>query len=312
MSDSLENMADTQNEVTQPVDVVVTETEEVSSPQTDDVETEIYVETEGDQEQPNDAQRESAKLQAAVIKKDKKRKEERDARIAAEQRVAQLEEQISQLSGDVHQIKRGPRPSMYDFETEDEFIEAFKEWEKPAPKVSTKAPSQEVEASDNQVGVGYIFGAEDYLQECERELAQKVPDYYENESSLIDAIKARGGNDGTMIALTNIAKQAGVNIANAKLGLSKNPRLLDDLNEAAGSNSPFAIAEVLRSAASKVQTRKRKPIDTQPEPTINSSGPIDNSTAAVQKARDAWRNETNPERQAVLWQQYQAAKKSTK
>ena len=92
------------------------------------------------------------------------------------------------------------------------------------------------------------------------------------------------------------------------VALNKNPRLLAELSQACATGNQFAIADVLKKAAAKVQTRQRKPIDTQPEPSINSSGPIDNATKAVQKAKEQWMKSGS----AADYQAYQAAKKLTK
>ncbi|MEL7287413.1 MAG: hypothetical protein AAGJ57_08225 [Pseudomonadota bacterium] len=83
------------------------------------------------------------------------------------------------------------------------------------------------------------------------------------------------------------------------------------LADAYGSQNPFAIADVLVEAQNKVQTRQRKPIDAQPEPTIQHGGPIDNSQKAIQKARDAWVN-ASPDERLQKWNEYQAAKKVNK
>ena len=302
MSDSLENMADTQNEVTQPVDDVVSEAEATSSPQTDNEETELYVETEGDNEQPNDVLNENAKVQAALIKKDKKRKEERDARIAAENRVAQLEEQISQLSGDVHQIKRGPRPSVYDFETEDEFIAAYETWNNPAPKAPVSEPKKEVNTNADQS----LNDAAKYLRDQEVNLSKQLPEYEQNKYELIEKIEQFGGNEQTILYLADMAMVAGVDMAKATVGMNKNQRLLTELNQAAATNDRIKMRDILKEAESKIKVRTPKKIDTQPEPSINSSGPIDNNAAAIKKAQDKYAETGNIQDFRAL----QAAKKA--
>ncbi len=307
MSDSLENMADTQNEVTQPVYVVVTETGEVSSPQADDVETEICVETEGDQEQPKTNMSQEQAYAAFRKEKEKRQRKNEELQKAKEERE-RLERELNELKSTVGKLTKGAPPTLESCDYDEEAYQAkVREYYSPA---EAKQPEvkQEVQNQSNP----QLDEAEFYLYQSEQELSKKLPDYAQNKSELVEKMKQYGGNEQTMIALANIAKQAGVDIAKANLALNKNSGLLDELNRVAASGNQFAVADVLKRAASKVQTRNRNPIDTQPEPAINSSGPIDNSSAAVQKARDAWRNETNPERQAVLWQQYQTAKKSTK
>ena len=78
MSDSLENMAEMQSEVTQPVDVVVTDTEETVHHKLATKKWSLYIEAEGDQsEEPKDGLDEEAKLSSDSEKKDRQRKEER-------------------------------------------------------------------------------------------------------------------------------------------------------------------------------------------------------------------------------------------
>ena len=98
MSDSLENMADTQNEVTQPVDAVVADAEEISSPQTDDVETELYVETEGDQEQPK-TNMSQEQAYAAFRKEKEKRQRKNEELQAAQEREQELLDRLAKLEG---------------------------------------------------------------------------------------------------------------------------------------------------------------------------------------------------------------------
>lgn len=305
MSDSLENMADTQNEVTQPVDDVVSNTEEVSSPQADDVETELYVETEGDHEQPKTNM--SQEQAYAAFRKEKEKRQRKNEELQQEQiERKRLEDELKELKSTVGKITKGAPPTLescdYD---EDAYRQKMQDYYSPSESKQPEVKQEQQQQQSNPE----LDQAEFYLYQSEQELSKQLPDYEQNKSELVEKIKQFGGNDQTMIYLANIAKQASVDIAKANVAMNKNPSLLMELNTAAQTNNQFAIADVLKKAASKVQTRQRKPIDTQPEPPINSSGPIDNKAAAVQKARDAWKNETNPVRQAALWQEYQQAKK---
>ena len=284
MSDSLENMADTQNEVTQPVDAVVAETEEVSSPQTDDVETELYVETEGDHEQPKTNMSQEQAYAAFRKEKEKRQRKNEELQREKDQRE-RLERELNELKGTVGKLTKGAPPTLescdYD---EDVFNQRIRDYysQPEAKQPEVKQEQQQQQSSPE------LDQAEFYLYQSEQELSKQLPDYEQNKSELVEKIKQFGGNDQTMIYLANIAKQAGVDIAKANVAMNKIPSLLMELNTAAQSNNQFAIADVLKKAASKVQTRQRKPIDTQPEPSINSSGPIDNMANAVEKAKAAW------------------------
>lgn len=307
MSDSLENMADTQNEVTQPVDAVVAEAEEVSSPQTDDVETELYVETEVDQQTAtNDSNSQSeAELHARWLKEKEKRKRKNETIQQQDERIARLERENDELKSTVGKITKGAPPTLESCDY-DEAVYQQKVQEYYSPS-EAKQPEVKQEQQQQQSNPE-LDQAEFYLYQSEQELSKQLPDYEQNKSELVEKIKQFGGNDQTMIYLASIAKQAGVDIAKANVAMNKNPSLLMELNTAAQTNNQFAIADVLKKAASKVQTRQRKPIDTQPEPSINSSGPIDNATKAVQKAKEQWMNSGS----AADYQAYQAAKKLTK
>ena len=306
MSDSLENMADTKNEVDQPVDAVVAEAEATSSPQTGTEETELYVETEVDQQTAtNDSNSQSeAELHARWLKEKEKRKRKNETIQQQDERIARLERENDELKSTVGKITKGAPPTLescdYD---EDVFNQRMRDYYS-----QPEAKQPEVKQEQQQQSNPELDQAEFYLYQSEQELSKQLPDYEQNKSELVEKIKQFGGNDQTMIYLANIAKQAGVDIAKANVAMNKNPSLLMELNTAAQSNNQFAIADVLKKAASKVQTRQRKPIDTQPEPSINSSGPIDNATKAVQKAKEQWMKSGS----AADYQAYQAAKKLTK
>ena len=285
MSDSLENMADTQNEVTKPVDAVVAEAEEISSPQTDDVETELYVETEGDHEQPK-TNMSQEQAYAAFRKEKEKRQRKNEELQAAQEREQALLDRLAKLEGTVGGITKGAPPTLescdYD---EDVFNQRVRDYYS-----QTEAKQPEVKPEQNKPQSNpELDQAEFYMYQSEQELSKQLPDYEQNKSELVEKMKSQyGATDSTMLQFAMIAKQAGADIAKANVALNKNPGLLAELSQACATGNQFAIADVLKKAAAKVQTRQRKPIDTQPEPSINSSGPIDNMANAIEKAKAAW------------------------
>lgn len=305
MSDSLENMADTQNEVTQPVDDVVSEAEATSSPQTGDEETELYVETEVDQQTAtNDSNSQSeAEIHARWLKEREKRKRKNEELQREKDERERLERELNELKSTVGKITKGAPPTLescdYD---EDAYRQKMQDYYSPSESKQPEVKQEQQQQQSNPE----LDQAEFYLYQSEQELSKQLPDYEQNKSELVEKIKQFGGNDQTMIYLANIAKQAGVDIAKANVAMNKNPSLLMELNTAAQTNNQFAIADVLKKAASKVQTRQRKPIDTQPEPSINSSGPIDNKAAAIEKAQDKYAETGNIQDFRAL----QAAKKA--
>ena len=307
MSDSLENMVEAQNEVTQPVDAVVAEAEEISSPQTDDVETELYVETEGDHEQPK-TNMSQEQAYAAFRKEKEKRQRKNDELKAAQEREKELIDRLAKLESSVGTITKGAPPTLESCDYDEEVYQQKVRDYYSQPEAKQAEVKQEQQKQSNPA----LDEAEFYLYQSEQELSKQLPDYEQNKSELVEKMKSQyGATDSTMIQFAMIAKQAGADIAKANVALNKNPSLLAELSQACSTGNQFAIADVLKKAASKVQTRQRKPIDTQPEPTINSSGPIDNHAKAVDKARTEWVNASGSEKMQK-WKAYQAVKNSNK
>ena len=307
MSDSLENMVEAQNEVTQPVDAVVAEAEEISSPQTDDVETELYVETEGDHEQPK-TNMSQEQAYAAFRKEKEKRQRKNDELKAAQEREKELIDRLAKLESSVGTITKGAPPTLESCDYDEEVYQQKVRDYYSQPEAKQAEVKQEQQKQSNPA----LDEAEFYLYQSEQELSKQLPDYDQNKSELVEKMKSQyGATDSTMIQFAMIAKQAGADIAKANVALNKNPSLLAELSQACSTGNQFAIADVLKKAASKVQTRQRKPIDTQPEPTINSSGPIDNHAKAVDKARTEWVNASGSEKMQK-WKAYQAVKNSNK
>ncbi len=297
MSDSLENMAEMQNEVTQPNEGVAPELEDNTPPQGDTEEMELVIEAEGDQtEEPKDGLDEEAKLRAAIIKKDRQRKEERDKRIA-------LEKELAEVSSRVNAIEKGPRPSPYDFDSEEDFYSALDEWNGKG----TKAQKQDDQPSQNQTFQNSV-DEQVYLELSEEKLTKLVPDYAQQKSGLVEQFKQYGGGEQNISHLTSIAKERGIDVAKAFVGLNKNPSLVREINDAYAKQSYAALAEVLAKAEKKVRLQARKPIDTQPEPTIPNGGRIDNLQAAVEKAKDAWIKDGS----IANYNAYKAAQKAAK
>ena len=309
MSDNLEHMAETQNEVTQPTEAVVADVEANGSPQTDIENQEFYVEAEADQEETANSANQSnsdVELHARWVKEKEKRKRKNEELEAEKKRNEEMQRRLDELQGTVAEIKKGPPPTLESCDyNETVYQQKTREYFQPQAavqqqqeQVSNQAPQQQSNSELEQ--------AEFYLYKSEQELQNKLPDYAQNKSELVQKIKQFGGNEQTVIALANIAKQAGVDIAKANVALNKNPSLLAEINQVGGN--PFAVADVLKRAEAKVQLRQSKPINTQPEPTINSSGPIDNMAKAVENAKQTWMADNTIE----SYNKYKALKKAAK
>lgn len=304
MSDSLENMAEMQNEVTQPVDAVVADTEETSSPQTGDEEMELYIEAEGDQsETPNEGATD-AELHARWLKERDKRKKKEELRKAEEERANRLEAELAELRSQVGNITKGAPPTLESCDW-DEQLFAQKMQEYYAPKSESPKPVEQTSQTAQQ----HSNDEDDfYLYQKEQELSKSIPTYEQEKAGLIEQFKQYGGNEQNIAHLTSIGRQRGVDVAKAFVGLNKNPSLVRKLSEAYATQNPFALADVLSEAEKKVRLQARKPLDTQPEPTIPNGGRIDNLQAAVEKAKDAWIKDGS----IANYNAYKAAQKAAK
>ena len=304
MSDSLENMAEMQNEVTQPVDVVVTDTEETSSPQTGDEEMELYIEAEGDQSEEPKTNMSQEQAYAAFRKEKEKRQRKNEELEAAANREKELLDRLAKLEGTVGGIAKGAPPTLESCDW-DEQLFAQKMQEYYAPKSESQKPVEQQKPSAQQ----HSNDEDDfYLYQKEQELSKSIPTYEQEKAGLIEQFKHYGGNEQNIAHLTSIGRQRGVDVAKAFVGLNKNPSLVRELSEAYATQNPFALADVLAKAEKKVHLQARKPLDTQPEPTIPNGGRIDNLQAAVEKAKDAWIKDGS----IANYNAYKAAQKAAK
>lgn len=318
MSDILETSTETQEQNLQPVDSVVTGTEESATPQGayDKIVIEVDEQEGGQEPNAQSVDNKDSAMYVRMKKEKEKRKREHEARIAAEQRENELLERIKQLESNVNPIvnPKPVRPTMEDFNFDD------KEYEKACDKYDqdliayhndggtqnkVKAETQQPEQFNEQA-----FEADYYLKERESNVAKSYPKYSEDKEQLLQKFNANGGNEQTFTFLSTIASQANIDIAKANIALNRNNDLFNALINAAGTGNQFAIADVLKQAASKVDLRTSKKVDTLPTPDIKNSGPIDNKAAAIEKAKNAWRNAPSGQAQVAAWQEYQRIKKS--
>lgn len=284
----------------QPVEVVETKTETTeANPQAEATEQEeLYIdEDEGDQQKPIGMTQEQS--YAAFQKEKRKRKEKQEQIDKDALEKESLRKELADLKAQVGNITRGEMPDPYDFDNKEDHYKALKEWEGSAePKAAeTKQVEQQNSADDE---------AEFYLYQKEQELTKLLPEYQASKDSLLKIFKDDGMDNpkGAMLFLSNIAQQKGVDIAKAVMTMERIPSLFEDIKRA-GTNQ-FMIGDILEKAANKVKTRTKKPINTQPEPEINSTGAIDGGNEAVNKLRQKW--VANPSTQN--YNAYQNAKKN--
>ena len=292
----------------QPGEAVVAEPEEVTPPQGDDSELELYVETEGDQIEPNKTNMSREQAYAAFRKEKEKRQRKNEELEASKRREEELIARLAALEGTVTSIKKGPPPTLescdYDEAKFQEMAAAYYQNQSSSAQAPTTSPASDVPKQNAPI---IDDEAEFYLYEKEQDLKQHFPDYETDKSQLVEKLQQYGGGQHSLNEMANIANQRGLDIARAVLAMNRNPILVDQLVRAY-SRGPFAVEEVLKRAESKIQTRQRKPLNSQPEPSINNSGPIDNKSATVAKARQAW-VDAEPHDQPQRWREYQAAKR---
>ncbi len=289
-------------EVVQPAEVVETKAEITeANPQAEATEqVELYIdEDEGDQEKPTTGMTQ-AQAYAAFQKEKRKRKDKQEQIDKDAIEKENLQKELSDLKAQVGNITRGEMPDPYDYESKEAHYEALKKWEgNAAPKATeeSKAPEQQNTADDE---------AEFYLYQKEQELTKLLPDYQKSKDGLMKMFSDDGmaNPKGAMLFLANIAQQKGVDIAKATMTIERIPSSLEDIKKA--GNNHFMIGDILEKAANKVKTRTKKPINTQPEPEINSTGAIDGGNEAVNKLRQQW--VANPSTQN--YNAYQKAKKN--
>lgn len=304
MSDSLENMAEMQSEIDQPNNGVAPELEVNTPPQGDTEEMELVIEAEGDQSETPNESATDAELHARWLKERDKRKKKEELRKAEEERANRLEAELAELRSQVGSITKGAPPTLESCDW-DEQLFAQKMQEYYEPKSESQKPVEQQKSTAQQHS-----NDEDefYLYQKEQELSKLIPAYDQEKAGLIEKFKQYGGNEQNIAHLTSIGRQRGVDVAKAFVGLNKNPSLVRELSEAYATQNPFALADVLAKAEKKVHLQARKPLDTQPEPTIPNGGRIDNLQAAVEKAKDAWIKDGS----IANYNAYKAAQKAAK
>ena len=292
MSVNLETSTEVQEQTLQPVDSVVTETEEIATPQSDDGKIVIEID---EQESGQETSAQSVDNDSAIYKrakaaeaKAKKAKEkaklEHEARIASEQRENELLERIKQLESSVNPIVN-PRPKRDDYYSDDEYDAAVDAYYQNKGNAQAKP---QVETQQQEQFNEQAFEADYYLRESESNVAKSYPKYSEDKEQLLQKFSTIGGNEQTFTYFSAIALQAKIDIAKAYIALNRNSDLFRALINAENSGNQFAIADVLKQAANKVDLRTVKKVDTLPTPDIKNSGPIDNHAAEIEKARNKW------------------------
>lgn len=283
--DSGNNTPEAQNETAQPDEVVVTDSEVTEAkPQAKATEQEeFYVEEEADQEQ---AKTSMTKEQSyAAFRKEKEKRQRKNEQLETEKvEREKIQRELDELKATVGNIKKGSPPKLEDFEfNEDEYQEAVKNYYSSPSKTqeSPKQEEQKPQANNDE--------ADFYLYQREQELTEKMPQYAAAKQGFVEKLKSQfnePNTDNALSFLSEIARHKKVDIAKAITAMNEVPSLIGDLYSA--NNNAIVIGDILEKAAKKVKTRSHKAIDTQPEPEITNSGPIDNATGTIAKLRSEW------------------------
>ena len=272
--DSGNNMTDTEVEAIQPNEVVATELEATEAePQAEATEeTELYV----DVEDGHTASKMSQEQAYAAWKKEK------DKRKKYKSEIDDLKSQLSELSGVVSKVTKGAEPTLEQFDYDEaKFKEAVKEYYSGTSQASSPKPVKEVEqqplAND---------AAEFHLYQSEQKLTEKFSDYPEAKEAVKETFSSLGvEGDKAINIMASVAQQGGVDIAKVILAANKVPGLITKL---AQSNSDIQLFNLMKEAESKIKARASKKIDSIPNPDIKTNGPVDNSSAAYEKARQEY------------------------
>lgn len=301
------NEAIDKNENLEPNDGVVPDLEAKSDlPQSlDNEDSELFVDVDSDNQKESHDGMTQAQAYAAFQKEKRKRKEKQSVIDAEKKKSERLEAELAELKSKVNEISRGEMPDPFDFDDKVDYYKAVKEWEGQADQ-----PSKSPEKNDNQADVSRITDeAEFFLFQKEQEVQKSFPTYNDSKKSLMDSFRNAYGvkdPDKTMAWLSDIAKEASVDIAKAVIAMDKMPSIVRDLDSAQGNR--FAVARILEKAAGRVKARESKKIDSLPEPDIKNSGPVDSSNAAVEKLRKQWVEKPN----TANYEKYKQAKQKLK
>jgi len=303
--DSGNNMTEAEVQAIQPDEVVATDSEVTETkPQVEATEeTELYVDVEGDHNQPNMSQEQAY---AAWKKEKDKRKKKQEMIDKQAQEIEALKSQVSELSGAVSKVSKGPKPTLEQFDYDEaKFEQALIDYhsgsQQPAQTTQVKEEKQK-QAVNNDA-------AEFHLYHSEQEIVKHFSDYEEAKNDVKETFDAYGvPGDQAINMMAQVAQQGGIDVAKVIYAAKKIPGMLTKL---AQSNSEIQLYNLMKEAESKVKVREPKKIDSVPEPNINSSGPVDNASSQIQKLEEKWMNSTGYD-QIKAYKELQQAKAKLK
>ena len=306
----LDHMPNSELDVSQPAVGLAASVEEIGGDAnaTDTDELGFEIEGEGDREMPNEDV-ELRRRKAAFAKQKQKAKEAKareDAAIAESQR---LKQELEDLKSQVGQLKVGPEPTYESCGYDDEL---FKQRMKEYLLTANGKPQAQASQAQAQRQAEYEPDLDVEFEHDESVAAIKkagVSDYDDKSAALDSAIAELGMNPSVVRGqLRQLCSLADIDSGKAEYMIGRNPSVVAEL---ASAKSQPQLKRILKREAEKLKLRQKQKIDTKPEVSIQSSGPLGSLDKQLQKARLAWQN-AEPHNQAAAWQEYQLVKKQSK
>ena len=270
----------------QPDEVVVTDSEATeATPQAEATDKpEVIIEGDDDQQETSKGEMSDTQLKAAWREEREKRKRKNQELEEAKQKQRELEERLKKAEELAIKAALGEKPKPDEFIDATDYAEALDKYNQKAEsyKPQQAQPQQKQSEPEYQLSEDQEFHA----YKSREELKKAIPDYDEAESRIDEVMRANGlpveRVKKGLIALSHLHD---IDYAKAIYALDRIPSMQTKLAQA---QNDLAIAKVLKEAASKITVRQPSKIETQPEPTLSSSGSVDASNQAVLKAREVY------------------------
>jgi len=278
------NMSEVFIEDAKPTEAVAADVEVIEGePQPETIEqSEVYIEDEGDSEQPNGM--DEGQLKAAFRQEREKRKRKNAELEEERNKRAELEERLARAEKLAIEAALGKKPLPSDFVDAVDYAEAVENYQKKAAELNPQNKPQAQQAQTN----GMVLDEEQefHAYKTREEMRKHLPDFDDAEKRFDQEIAGMGLNTASvkngLIALTHLH---GIDYAKAIYALDRIPAMKEKLKTAPND---AAIARIMKEAAEKVKIRQPQKIDTKPEPELTSSGAVHATAQKVEKLKAKW------------------------
>lgn len=311
MSDTGQELVIESNETEQPTESVVAEVEVTSdSPQSQDtVEYELQLDHEGEPEKTPEKKPDPEKARKAYQERERKRKEKEEQ----EKRDREREERLTNLERKNAMAEVGNYPDIEDYDWDKaahrKAVEEYYNKINSIPNSST-ASSQDNGSNEvvNSVPTNVLINADKQEDNVRAKYHKYDSDRVDLEMKFVDL---NIDPTAAMNEIKTLCNDVECDFAKVVIALNNVPGEMERMAEAA-KRGQVALAKFFSKSESKVKFSQAKKIDSVPEPNINSSGSVDNSTSQLAKAYKDWKEETNQYKQLQKWNHYLAIKKKVK